>query len=78
MVRSTLKTCLNIIRFNKPILSLVPDDSFIAGITRKMQTAVVIAVNQKEWIKELKKFLNDYLSGKYQMEKNNSVMGKYS
>ena len=78
MVRSTLKTCLTIIILNKPILPLVPDDSFVIDIIRKTQTAVVIAVSQKEWIKELKKFLNDNLSSTYQMAKNNAEIGKYS
>ena len=78
MVRSDLKTCLDIIILNKPILSLVPDDSFVGDIIRKMQIAVVIAANKKEWIKKLKKFLNDYLKGTYQMEKNNAEIGKYS
>ncbi len=47
MVRSNLKTYLNIIILNKPILALVPDDSFVADITRKTQTGVVIAVNPR-------------------------------
>lgn len=63
---------------NKPILALVPDDSFVADTIRKTQTGVVIAVNKKECKKELKKFLNDYLSGTYQMKKNNAEIGKYS
>ena len=63
---------------NKPILPLIPDDSFVTDITHKMQTAVVIVVNQKEWIKVLIKFLNDYLKGTNQMEKNNAEIGKYS
>ncbi len=62
---------------NRPIVALVPDDSFVADVVRMTGSGVVIG-RQADWQAGIGQIVEQYAKGELRLERNEAAVAEYS